>query len=74
MCFKQWILTCQNRKKRQIQVLGSIVNCGAGYGLEFPVRFIFEGHAKVVEWARKKISDTEKKVEARYEKCMKNAV
>ena len=34
--------------------LGSNVNRGAGYGLEIPVCFIFQGRAKGVEWAREK--------------------
>ena len=62
------------RTSIRAQVLGSRVNRGAGYVLQIPVRFIFQGHAKGVEWARKKISDAEKKVEARYEKSLKNAV
>ena len=55
------------------EVLGPRVNWGAGHGLEIPVRFIFQGHAKGVGWVRTKIKDAEEKVEKRFKKCMKNA-
>ena len=56
------------------EVLGPRVNRGAGHGLEIPVRFIFQGHAKGVGWVRTKIKDAEEKVEKRFKKCMKNAI
>ena len=74
ICGFFWRFLSPPRTSIRAQVLGSRVNRGAGYVLQIPVRFIFQGHAKGVEWARKKISDAEKKVEARYEKSLKNAV
>ena len=56
------------------RVLDKMVKRGAGYGLEIPVCFVFQGHVKGVHWRKKKIDEAEKKVQARFEKCMKNAV
>ena len=49
-------------------------NCSADYGLKIPVCFIFQGHVKGVEWIKKNIDETGKKVQACFEKYMKNAV
>ena len=49
-------------------VLGKRVNRGAGYGLEIPVCFIFQGHVKGIAWVKKKIEDAEKMVQSRIEK------
>ena len=55
------------------RVLGKRVNRGAGYGLEIPVCFVFQGHAKGAEWI-KKIVEAEKKLQAHLEKFLKNVV
>ena len=47
---------------------------GARYGQEIPACFFFQGHIKGIEWIKKKIGEAEKKVQARFEKCMKHAV
>ena len=56
------------------EVLDPRVNRGAGHGLEISVRFIFQGHAKVIGWARQKIKDAEEKLEKHFRKFMKSAV
>ena len=35
------------------RVTGKIVNRGVGYGLEIPVKYIFYGHQKALEWMEK---------------------
>ena len=45
------------------RVLGKRVNCGAGYDLEIPVCFIFQGHIKGIAWVNKKIENSEKMVQ-----------
>ena len=57
----------------RVRVLGKRVNHGASYGLEIFVCFVFQAHVKQVEWI-KKIAEAEKKVQARFKKCMTNAV
>ena len=56
------------------EVVGPRVNRGAGHGLEIPVRYIFQGHGKAVDWIRRKVEEEEARVEARFKKCLKNAV
>ena len=55
------------------EVLGRRVNRGAGNGLEVPVRFIFQGHRKAVEWVQKKIKTADNDIQERIKRCMKNA-
>ena len=43
-------------------ILGKRVNRNAGYGLEIPVCFIFQGHIKEKAWVKKKIKDAEKMI------------
>lgn len=56
------------------QVLGSRVNRGAGYGLDVPVHVTFQCHTKCVSQVKKKINDTDQAAEARFKRCMKNAI
>ena len=44
------------------RVLGKTVNSGAGYGLEIPVCFIFQGYVKGIAWVKKKTENAEKMV------------
>ena len=37
------------------QVAGKSANKGAGYGLEIPVKYIFYGHQKAIDWIEKVI-------------------
>ena len=62
------------RTSIRAQVLGARVNRGAGYGLELPVCFIFQGHTKCVEWVKKKINDADNEIEARFQSCIKNTI
>ena len=66
-----WEFLSQPKISIRARVLGKGVNRGIGYGLEIPVCFIFQGHAKGIAWVRKKIVDAEKMVQFRLEKCMK---
>ena len=52
------------------KVTGKRVNCGASYGLEIPVQYIFVGAEKAVEWAEKhkKVFDN---VNKKVIKCLK---
>ena len=47
--------------------------CLTLYGFEIPLCFVFQGHVKGVEWIKKKIDEAEKKVQTRFEKCMKKS-
>ena len=55
------------------EVLGRRVNRDAGHGLEVPVRFIFQGYRKAVEWVQKKIKTADNDIQERFKRCMKNA-
>ena len=55
------------------EVLDRRVNRGAGHGREVPVRFIFQGHRKEVEWVQKKIKTANNDIQERFKRCMKNA-
>ena len=52
-------------------VLGRRVNRGAGHGLEVPVRFIFQGHRKAVEWVQKKIKTADNDIHEGFSKPSK---
>ena len=43
------------------------------YGLKISVYFVCQGHVKGVSWIKKKIDEPEKKVQALFEKCMKES-
>ena len=51
----------------------AIIQQNAGAGYEIPVCFVFQRHVKGVEWI-KKADEAEKKVQACFKKCVKNAV
>ena len=55
------------------EVLGRRVNRGAGHGLEVPLRFIFQGHRKAVEWVQKKIKTAGNDIQERLKCCMEHA-
>ena len=55
------------------EVLGRRVNRGAGHGLAVPLRLIFQGHRKAVEWVQKKIKTADNDIQERFKRCMKNA-
>lgn len=53
------------------KVTGKRVNRGAGYGLEIPVQYRFNGAEKAVEWAEKNIKKVFMNLNKKIEKCMK---
>ena len=74
ICDHIWKFLSLPKISIRVQALCKRVNHGAGYGLETPVYFIFQGHVKGIAWVKKKIEDGEKMVQSRIEKCMKNAL
>ena len=55
----------------QVQVTGKRVNRGSGYGLEIPVKFIFQGTSRAINWIRKRISEVDDGVQAKVDRCLK---
>ena len=74
ICDHFWKFISLPRTSIRSRVLGKRVNRGAGYGLQIPICFIFQGHVKGIAWVKKEIEDAEKMVRSRIKKCMKNAL
>ena len=74
ICDHFWKFLSLPKTSIRTRVLSKRVNHGAGYGLEIPVCFIFQGHFKGIAWVKKNIEDAEKMVQSRIEKCKKNAL
>ena len=74
ICDHFWKFLSLPKTSIRARVLFEKVNRAEGYDLEIPVYFIFQGHVKRIAWVKKKIEDTEKMVQSRIEKCMKNAL
>ena len=74
ICDHFWKFISLPRTSIRSRVLGKRVNRGAGYGLQIPICFIFQGHVKGIAWIKKEIEDAEKMVQSRNKKCMKNAL
>ena len=55
------------------KIVGKRVNFGAGYSLEIPLCFIFQGQVKEMTWVKKKIEEAEKMIQFQikkmHEKC-----
>ena len=68
ICGFFWKFLSLPNASARARVLHIRVNHGAGYCLEVPVCFVFQGHVKGVEWVKKKIEEAEKKVQAHFEK------
>ena len=73
-CDHFWKFLSLHKTSIRLRVLDKRVNLGAGYGLEIPVCFMFQGYVKGIVWVKKKIEDTQKMVQSRIEKCMNNAL
>ena len=56
------IRTTPKENTTRTGVLDKRVKRGAGYGLEIPVCFIFQGNVKEKAWVKMKIKDAEKMV------------
>ena len=50
---------------------GKRVNRGAGYGLEIPVQYRFNGAEKAVEWVEKNIKKVFVNMNEKINKCIK---
>ena len=74
ICGHFWKFLSLLQTSIRARVLGKRVNRGAGYGLEMPLLFIFQGHVEGIAWGKKKIEDAEKMVQSRIEKSMKNVL
>ena len=53
--------------KISCKVKGKRLNRGAGYGLEIPLIYTFNGHEKAIEWTKSKIQE-----DIKLEQCMEN--
>ena len=58
-CDHFWKFSSLSKTWIHAWVLGKKFDRGAGYGLEIPVRFIFQGHVKGIACKKKKIKDAE---------------
>ena len=71
-CFHRFLTL--PRTSIRCTVLGPRVNRGAGYGLEVPVRYHFQGHEKAIAWVKKKVGGKEKEIDTKVSRCLKNAM
>ena len=39
----------------RVCVKRKIINCGAGFGLEIPAKYMFYGNEKAIQWAKRTI-------------------
>ena len=47
------------------------INHGAGYDLEIPVEYVFNGNEKALQWAKKSVDDIDANVNKKIGKCLK---
>ena len=71
-CFHRFLTL--PRTSIRCTVLGPRVNRGAGYGLEVPARYHFQGHEKAIAWVKKKVGGKEKEIDTKVSRCLKNAM
>ena len=57
--------------KLSCRVKGKRLNIGAGYGLEIPVIYTFNGHEKVIEWIKSKTQEDTKLEQSMKNRCLK---
>ena len=57
--------------KLSCKVKGKRLNRGAGYGLEIPVIYTFNGHEKAIEWIKSKIQEDIKLKQSMKNRCLK---
>ena len=57
--FKKF-LSLPNRTIK-VLVTGKRINLGAGYGLEIPVEYVFNGNEKALQWANKNLDNIDAK-------------
>ena len=52
-------------------VTGKRINRGAGYGLEIPVEYVFNGNEKALQWAKKNLDNIDANVNKKVGRCLK---
>ena len=52
-------------------VTGKRINHGAGYGLEIPVEYIFNGNEKALQLAKKTLDNIHANVNKKFGRCLK---
>ena len=58
-----WKISCKLKGMR--------LNRSAGYGLEIPVIYTFNGHEKAIEWIKSKIQEDIKLEQSMKNRCLK---
>ena len=54
----------------RVLVTGKRINRGAGYGLEIPVDYVFNGNEKALQWAKKNLDDIDERVNKKVGRCL----
>ena len=52
-------------------VTGKRINRGAGYDLEIPVEYVFNGNEKALQWAKKNLYNIDANINKKVGKCLK---
>ena len=52
-------------------VTGKRINRGAGYDLEIPVEYVFNGNEKALQWAKKNLDNIDANINKKVGKCLK---
>ena len=55
----------------RVLVTGKRINLGAGYGLEIPVEYVFNGNEKALQWAKKNLDNIDANVNKKVGRCLK---
>ena len=55
----------------RVLVTGKRINRGAGYGLEIPVEYAFNGNEKTLQWAKKNLDNIDANVNKKVGRCLK---
>ena len=54
----------------RVLVTGNRMNRGAGYGLEIPVEYVFNGNEKALQWAKKNLDNIDERVNKKVGRCL----
>ena len=55
----------------RVLVSGKRINCGAGYGLEIPVEYVFNGNKKSLQWAKKNLDNIDASDNKKVGRCLR---
>ena len=55
----------------RVLVTGKRINHRAGYGLEIPVQYVFNGDEKALQWAKKNLDSIDENVNEKVGRCLK---